>query len=243
MSKIFYKYNPDNGLLVTSFVGTIDKLASKDGKIVYVTIPNVTDIAPGEDIPGRVQFFDKSSNSWRYTEDNRGKQVINKLTKEIKTWDAIGLIPNEYTTDIPKPNVLRYMSWQGTYWDIVGEDRDRLLDDIWRLRKQKRDEECASDLVYKGHPIHVDEISFVDITLAAQEAILVNDMITTRRWITADDTNVQLNGGDFIAIMRMYGDRRQRLVYESNEAWQQDLTRSTEELLSILKRLQTLENK
>lgn len=234
MSKMFYRYNPDNGLLITAFVGTVDNLASKDGKIVYALPPNVTDIAPGENVSGRVQFFDKSSNSWRYTEDNRGKQVINKATKEIKTWDKIGLIPNEYTTDIPDANVLSYMSWQGTYWDIVGEDRDRLLDDIWRLRKQKRDEECASDIVYKGHPIHVDEISFADITLAAQEAIITNDMITTRRWITADDINVQLNGADFVAIMRMYGERRQRLVYESNEAWQRDLNKSTKELITLL---------
>lgn len=234
MSKMFYRYNPNNGLLITTFAGTVDNLASKDGKIIYALPPNVTDIAPGENIPGRVQFFDKSSNSWRYTEDNRGKQVINKSTKEIKTWDEIGLIPNEYTTDIPDANVLSYMSWQGTYWDIVGKDRDRLLDTIWKLRKQKRDAECASDLIYKGHPIHVDEISFVDITLAAQEAIITNDMITTRRWVTADDVNVQLNGADFVAIMRMYGERRQRLVYESNEAWQRDLNKSTKELITLL---------
>ena len=236
MSKIFYRYNPDTGLLVTTY-SIVDTYASTADKVVYTILPNSTDIAPGADIPGKVQFFDKKTNSWRYTEDNRGVKVINKTTKQIVEWDKIGLIPNDYTKLIPEEDTLPYVTWQGTYWDVVGEDRDKLLNDIWEKRKSNRDRQCAADLIYNGHPIHVDAVSFNDITMAAQEALLTQDMSTTKRWVTADDVNVQLCGNDFVAIMRMYGERRQRLVYESNEAWQQDTTKSTEELFTLLRTL------
>ena len=73
--------------------------------------------------------------------------------------------------------------------------------------------------------------------LAAQEAMLSGDMTTTKRWVTADNVDVQLNGNDFVAIARLYGARRQSLVYKSNEAWQEDTERENDELIELYRSL------
>ena len=44
-------------------------------------------------------------------------------------------------------------------------------------------------------------------------------------------------GNDFVEIVRLFGERRQRLVYQSNEDWINDNNASTESLIEIYKSL------
>ena len=37
--------------------------------------------------------------------------------------------------------------------------------------------------------------------------------------------------------MRLYGARRQQLVYESNDAWQSDITKTDDELIAMYREL------
>ena len=238
MSKLLYQYDPETGLLKSSFEAQIDVKMSKNGETVYLLPPNATFVKPPTTVATlHVAVFDRETNSWKVIKDYRGKQVANIYTKEIITWDKIGDIPENYTLNLYSMDMVDYIEWNGSGWVISGKGRKRLLDEIWILRKSKREQQCSSDLLYKDHMIHVDAVSFNDIMLAAQEALILGDMTTTKRWITADNIDVELNGYDFIQIARLYGERRQALVYESNEAWQQDTERSNAELVAIFKEL------
>ena len=237
MSKILYHYDPETGLLKAQSVAKIDPKASKD-EIVYVVPPYSTFQTPPEvHQVYRVARFDINTNSWSIVDDFRGLTAINKQTKESVVWNKIGPLPKEYTFKKIEKDLYRYVTWNGTDWFVDENGRQRLIDDIWELRKNLREQECVSDIEYSGHMIHVDPVSFNDIMLAAQEALLSGDMTTTKRWVTADNVDVQLNGNDFIAIARLYGARRQRLVYESNEAWQHDTEKSTEALIETYRAL------
>lgn len=236
MSNILYHYDPETGLLISTSHAIVDPLEKGEhGEPVFMSIPYTTFVAPAGDVgEGRVQFFDPKSNSWRITIDNRETNVINVKTKEIKKWGKIGpILDPDYTADIPTSDRLPFVTWVNGEWTVTPGQRDFLLDDIWHIRKLIRDAECASDLEYNGHVYHVDAVSFNDIMLAAQEALLTQDFVTTRRWVTADSIDVQLNGADFVAIMQLYGARRQRLVYSSNEAWQHDTTLTTDALFAL----------
>ena len=238
MSKILYHYDPKTGLLLAQSIAQIDVKASTDGKIVYMIPPNTTFAVPPTNVgPYRVAKYNPALNSWNIVDDFRGRKVVKTSTKEIITWNEIGAIPKGYTFDIYSSDIAKYVEWNGSGWVISEEGRNLLIEDIWTLRKNIREQECSSDLEYNGHLIHVDATSFNDIMLAAQEALISGDMITTKRWVTADNVDVQLNGSDFINIARLFGERRQRLVYESNEAWQQDMERSDTELVEIFRTL------
>ena len=237
MSKILYHYDPKTGLLISYSTAEIDVKASKD-KPVYVIPANTTFEKPP--VVGqihRVARFDIKTNSWTVVDDFRGLPVYNKETKEKVEWKDIGNLPKEYTFKVPDIELIPYLSWGTTDWVVSDEGRTKLIDDIWAIRKTLREAECSSDIEYNGHMIHVDAVSFNDIMLAAQEALVSGDMTTSKRWVTADNLDVQLNGNDFIAIARLFGARRQKLVYESNEAWQHDAESSTEELIQIFKEL------
>ena len=240
MSRIFYKYDPQTGLLISSFEAELDTRATKvAGKEVYFCPPYTTEVAPDPNFNQayRVQKYDDASKSWIIVDDFRGLKVINKETKEEITWNELGPLPKEYTfKSIPK-GLKKYVAWSGTDWSISEEGRDKLLDDIWTIRKILRESTCQSDIEYNGHKIHVDPTSFNDIMLAAQEAMISGDMTTTKRWVTADNVDVQLNGNDFVAIARLYGARRQQLVYKSNEDWQHDTTLTNEELVEVYNKL------
>lgn len=245
MSKILYKFDPKTGLLISSFEAVLDvKASDRVGKEVYFIPPYTTTVAPNLNFKQahRVQKFDIDSKSWIIVDDFRGMKVVNKDTKEESTWEKLGPLPKEYTfRTIPK-DIKKYVAWSGTEWEVSVSGREKLINDIWDIRKRKRELECTSDLEYKGHMIHVDTTSFNDIMLAAQEALLSGDMTTTKRWVTADNVDVQLNGQDFLAIAKLYGARRQTLVYQSNEAWQEDTTLSNDELVELYRSLMSKED-
>lgn len=237
MSKILYHYDPKTGLLVSSSIAQIDAKASID-KPVYVVPPNATfEKPPVVSQIHRVAKFDMNSKSWSVVDDYRGLPVVNKTTKEKTTWTKLGNLPKEYTFKTYDEDLKKYVKWDGLNWTIDEEGRTLLLADIWDIRKSIREQECSSDIEYNGNLIHVDAVSFNDIMLAAQEAILSGDMTTSKRWVTADNVDVQLNGNDFIAIAKLFGARRQKLVYESNEAWQRDEEESTESLIEIYREM------
>lgn len=240
MSRILYKYDPQTGLLISSFEAEIDTRASKQvGKEVYFCPPNTTTVAPDPNFnqSHRVQKYDDASKSWIIVDDFRGMKVFNKTTKEEMIWKEIGPLPKEYTFKSIPTDIKKYVEWTGVSWEVSESGREKLLDDIWYIRKNKREIECTSDIEYNGHKIHVDPTSFNDIMLAAQEALLSGDMTTTKRWVTADNVDVQLNGQDFLAIAKLYGSRRQSLVYQSNEAWQEDTKLSNNELIELYRSL------
>lgn len=240
MSKILYHYDPKTGLLVSYSEAQLDVKASTN-KPVYVIPPNSTfEKPPVVNQPNRVAKFNTKTRSWTTVDDYRGMTVVNKDTKERVVWKEIGFIDNKYTFVDYDDDIKAYIIWNGSEWEISEEGRTKLLDDIWELRKDIREKECSSDLNYNGNMIHVDPVSFNDIMLAAQEAILSNDLTTTKRWVTADNVDVQLSGNDFIAIARMFGERRQRLVYDSNEAWQQDTQETNESLVGIFRELKEM---
>ena len=237
MSKTLYHYDPKTGLLVSSSTAQVDVKASVN-KEVYIIPPFSTfQVPPVVEESARVAKFNTITNSWTVVDDFRGYEVVNKETKEIVIWTEIGPIPEQYTFDIYERELKPYIVYSDTGWVLSDTGRADLIDAIWKLRKCNREIECSSDIEYKGHLIHVDAVSFNDIMLAAQEAILSGDMTTSKRWVTADNLDVQLNGNDFVAIAKLYGARRQKLVYESNEAWKADTEASDEELIEIFRDL------
>lgn len=237
MSKKLYHYDPKTGLLVGTSIAQEDVKASSD-KPVYLKPLNCTfQVPPVVNNERRVAKFDLETNSWIIVDDFRGLKVVEKATKKVITWNQIGRLPEEYTFKQYDNDLVNYISWIDESWKVSEEGRQLLIDDIWNLRKAIREAECSSDISYNDHLIHVDPTSFNDIMLAAQEALISGDMTTSKRWVTADNLDVQLNGYDFIAIARAYGARRQRLVYESNEAWQEDIQRTNEELVEVYKDL------
>ena len=237
MSKILYHYDPKTGLLISYSTAELDVKASKDNP-VYIVPANTTFAKPPvvEQVH-RIAKFDIKTNSWTVVDDFRGLPVYNKNTKEKVEWKTLGNLPKEYTFKAPDADLAPYLSWGTTDWIVSDEGRAKLIEDIWTIRKSIREAECSSDIEYNGHMIHVDAVSFNDIMLAAQEALISGDMTTSKRWVAADNVDVQLNGNDFIAIARLFGARRQKLVYESNEAWQNDVETSTEDLIKVFKEL------
>jgi hypothetical protein len=218
-------------------VAQIDVKASVDKPVYVIPSYSTFEKPPVVSQAYRVAKFDMNSRSWSVVDDYRGIPVVNKTTKEKITWTKLGNLPKEYTFKTYDDDLEKYVKWDGLDWTIDDEGRTLLLADIWSIRKSIRELECSSDIEYNGNLIHVDPASFNDIMLAAQEAILSGDMTTSKRWVTADNVDVQLNGNDFIAIARLFGARRQKLVYESNEAWQRDEEESTDSLIEIYREM------
>ena len=237
MSKILYHYDRETGLLISTSEAQLDvnKPNTKDEYIIpafstFAEPPVVKQIH-------RVAKYDINTDSWTVVDDFRDMTVYDKTTKEAIVWKKLGNLPRQYTFKPYEPDLKEFVEWNGSDWSVSEKGREILLDRIWDVRKAIREQECASDLEYKGHMIHVDATSFNDIMLAAQEAILMDDMTTSKRWVTADNVDVQLNGNDFVAIAKLFGIRRQRLVYESNEAWQNDTQQSNETLVELYRSL------
>ena len=237
MSKILYHYDPKTGLLISTSEAQKDVRSSDPNR--YIIPINATFAEPPVvQQLHRVARFDTVTNSWTVVDDFRKMTVYNKTTKDAVVWSELGNLPREYTFKAYDEDLKEFVEWNGSAWVISEDGRERLLDIIWSIRKRIREAECSSDLEYNGHMIHVDAISFNDIMLAAQEAIYSGDMTTSKRWVTADNLDVQLNGHDFVAIAKLFGVRRQRLVYESNEAWQQDTFKSNDELVELYREMQ-----
>ena len=235
--KTVYKYDHDTHEYLGETYAQLDRVMTEKlhGHPVYAMPPDTTDVVPAKPLDGYAQVFDERQTVWSYIRDRRGTQVVNTETKKIGTYDRLGDIVFPYTEDIPDSRLLPYLKYEDGQW-VLG-DRQKLVDDIWDIRKSVRDQACSDILEYDGHQYRVDSRSLTDITLAAQEFLMTRDETATRRWVTYDSQNVTLTGRDFINILLAYGDRRQRLVYESNDAWQRDVASTDEELLETYKAL------
>ena len=235
MNKL-YEYDKDTRLFVREVYAQLNDVATeRTGKEVYFVIPYTTETEPPSGVPqGYAAAYNLEEDNWNQIEDHRGQMVYNVELNEIVPYNQLGPIVGPYVAEYPDTDVLKYMRYDGTKFVL---NREQILELIWEMRKTIRDSTCASDLEYNGHMYHVDAVSLNDIMLAAQEAILSQDFTTTKRWVTADDINVLLTGTDFVAIMRLYGDRRQQLVYESNDAWQSDITKTDDELIAVYREL------
>ena len=239
MQKKLYHYDAKTGEYLKSSLAQVDAKSSKHSTKYFIPPYSTLEEPPKVLQSYRVAVFDFEYNSWKIVEDYRGQKAINKTTKEITTWTEIGPLPRTMTFVEYDPDLKDYITWSDEKidWVIDDDGRTRLLNDIWELRKTIRNRKCNEDVIYGGHAVHVDPVSLNDLLLAAQEALLANDMVTTKRWITSDATNVQYNGNDFVEIVRLFGERRQRLVYQSNEDWINDNNASTESLIEIYKSL------
>ena len=235
MNKL-HEYDKDTRLFVREVYAQLNDVATeRTGKEVYFVIPYTTETEPPSSVPqGYAAVYNLEEDNWTQIEDHRGQMVYNVELNEIVPYNQLGPIVDPYVAEYPDTEVLKYMRYDGTKFVL---NREQILELIWEMRKTIRDITCASDLEYNGHMYHVDAVSLNDIMLAAQEAILAQDFTTTKRWVTADDINVLLTGTDFVAIMRLYGARRQQLVYESNDAWQSDITKTDDELIAMYREL------
>ena len=202
-------------------------------RTVYFKVPYSTDIKPPTTIiPNKVLVFDPNAGAWDYIDDFRHTRVINVETKEVVEYGKLGPIEYPFSSNIPNRSHLQYIAYsEENGWQV--SDRESLLSDIWKMRKTIRDWQCDQDIEYNGHLIHVDKRSYNDLLLAAQEILLTGDRSISKTWITADVESITLTGEDFINILHSYGMRRQRLVYESNEAWKRDETMSNDVLLDV----------
>lgn len=239
MSNLAYLYNRDT-LQYTGYMEmTYDKRHFQNtGVMKYLCPANATTNVPPDPEENKVIMFNVFSQNWELVDNYIGNNVIDKTTKVISEVKTIGPIPENVTLIIPSLDKFKYVVWleEVGEWVINDEGRKLLLDDIWKIRKAQRDATCNSDIDYNNHLIHVDEVSFKDILLAAQEATIAPANFP-KRWITADSTEVMLEAVDFINILTAYGARRQQLVYSSNEAWANDTTLSNEQLLTLLTEL------
>lgn len=65
-------------------------------------LPFATTVKPLAKKDGFTQCFNETSSKWEYIEDNRGKAVYSKTTKETIEVDYLGKIKDEHTLLIPK---------------------------------------------------------------------------------------------------------------------------------------------
>lgn len=239
MSNLAYLYNSDTFQYIGCMEMTLDKRHFQNTGIKKYFCPaNATTKVPPDPEANKIIQFNIFAGCWELVDNFIGQNVIDKSTKIISQVKSIGPIPENLTLNIPSADKVKYLVWSEEISDwVVSEDgRKLLLDDIWKVRKANRDAMCNSDIEYNGHMIHVDEVSFKDILLAAQEASIAPANFP-KRWITADSTEVMLEAVDFIAILTAYGARRQQLVYTSNEAWANDTTLTNEQLFNLLAEL------
>lgn len=186
----------------------------------------------------QVAFFDKTTRSWIAIEDKYGSKCINVRTFEITVFEGHGPIPEGYSVNIPHSYEMPYLIYDegADTWVPDNTKHSDLVNAVWDIRKMRRDEECDSDIEYNGHFFHVDSpVSINDLILAGQQAIITNDLDSERTWVTADSTSVTVTGRDIINILRLYGERRERLVMESNAEWERDCNRSMVKLLDYLR--------
>ena len=187
---------------------------------------------------GDILCFDTANKEWVVTRDMHGSKCINVHTKQIDTFGGHGSLPQGYSSNIPDEFLLPYLVYNQDNADWVPNEtlRNKLIDDIWNIRKAVRDEACDADIKYNGHLFHVDSpTSMNDLILAGQQALLSGDLTTTRHWVTADSQNVEITGEDILNILKQCGARRERLVFASNAAWEEDCLKSMEELLEWLR--------
>ena len=65
-------------------------------------LPFTTSIKPKAQKVGLIQCFNETSQKWEYVEENRGKTIYSKTTKEELKVDYLGKIKDEHTLLIPK---------------------------------------------------------------------------------------------------------------------------------------------
>jgi len=199
---------------------------------------NCTFEIPPRQKEGYVILFDKSLQIWYNEIDNRHTWVVDIETHKKFQYGKLGEIPSTLTTVEPNWEYEKWLKFDFNEqaWTFDTTKRNELLEHLWELRKEIRTLKCESDIDYNGHLVHVDPISFNDIMLAFQNAMFTNDMSTPRRWVCANG-DVEFTGQDFMTIMQLYGARRERLVFESNDGWRRDTLKHDEFLLSTLTEL------
>lgn len=90
---------------------------------IGVSMPgNSTDIAPGDDIAGKVAVF--TGYGWQHQEDHRGEVIYSTNNGTVSTVDYIGSIPDGYTSIPPSTP---YDTWDGEGW-ITDADAEHAAD-------------------------------------------------------------------------------------------------------------------
>lgn len=241
-----YLYNAENFFFEKEISIQKNLRASeRKGEEVFILPPNSTLVKPPlvDGIINPLSFFDKNTDEWRCGESHVGEEAWEKDNGTQITIKSPGPLPENLTQVQPDHQLLPFLRFDDILqkWVLDSSKRESLEQTIWKLRKQKREVICQSDILYKKTVdtvekeffIHMDTVSYNDVLLAAQNAFFTGDLETTRNWITATGEIVALNGHDFQSILAAYGARREEQVYSSNAAWQEDIQLDDDSLLGL----------
>ena len=238
----YYSFN-DNGVYTGFCRLSPSQVSYKEDGTPIVGLPkNTTLVEPPGIMPeeGYIFVFNKETNEWTIEKKYKGVECIDIDTHEIKTYEEDAPLPANLTDNIPDRVTLPYLKFirSDNKWVPDHDKKEQLINDIWELRKSIRDTKCEEDIEYNEHFYHVDSpTSLNDLVLAAQSMIASNTLTSERRWVTADSTSVTITGNDIVQILRLYGDRREALVFQSNQDWENDCNSSMAVLLETYKQL------
>lgn len=146
-------------------------------------LPFTTSIKPKNKKDGFTQCFDETSQEWEYVEDNRGKTVYSKTTKETIEVDYLGKIKDEYT--LSEPNQFDKWSEDTQYWI---ED-EILKNEYLTLQKKAKKVEKLNTLVVTtsyGNNFDGNEAARLNMVSAIQSAELLGQ--TENKWKMADNS-------------------------------------------------------
>ena len=101
-----YFYNPETYEYVGFAEADIDPVATyKAKKEVYLKPAYATFIEPPKiDENNKVALYDEKKGDWEIKTDYRGRIIYDIITRQPRTWDAIGNIPEGYALEL-KPNL------------------------------------------------------------------------------------------------------------------------------------------
>lgn len=136
MKTIIYNYSGDT----KEFVNKIE-VDEKYG----TNIPFATEIKPLNPKAGFTQCFNETSQKWEYVEDNRGKIVYFKITKETIEVDYLGKIKDEHTFLVPK----QFDKWDETSKSWIEDEK---------LKKEYEDSLIPSSITQRQYRLMLVQI-------------------------------------------------------------------------------------
>lgn len=147
-----------------------------------------------------------NGTKWEYIEDNRGKTIYVKATKEDLKVDYLGKIKDEHTLLVPK----KFDEWDYTQNKWVEDERIKKETEYqnWKTERQNKVDNLEithNDIIYQG-----DETSQTRMSRAIS---IMNDTETTE-WVAKDNSIQILNKSDLSDILKEAGIRQTQIWNE-----------------------------
>jgi hypothetical protein len=112
-----YHYNPETRELLGCSEAAMDPLETRaQGKTVYLVPASAVMLEPPEAEEGKARAF--INGEWVLIDDNRGKKIYNTSDAAETVHEALGAIPEGFTSMVP----CDYPRWDGEKWV---EDQDK----------------------------------------------------------------------------------------------------------------------